>query len=107
MLATLFGLAWLSAMGAAGVVALRRSVCELSSLEKFAYGVPLGVVGGSFLLLLGAIMFGLSAGLVWLVGLLCLAFAVVAGTGWRPAETGARLLAGARRSRALVDDAEA
>jgi hypothetical protein len=60
MLSTLAGLAFLAAMGAVGVTALRRAAGFLEPLERFAYGIPLGVVAGSLALLGLAIPLGLT-----------------------------------------------
>ncbi|HET8628239.1 MAG TPA: hypothetical protein VFL91_12500 [Thermomicrobiales bacterium] len=77
MVAGAASLVVLAAMGAAGVAALRRWAGWLEPLEQFAYGVPLGVVAASLVLLALAIAFGLSAALVAFVGLASAAGAVV------------------------------
>src|SRR3954452_5835358 len=69
------------ALGLPGVVALRRLTDRLTSLEVWAYGLPLGEVVGSLAILVLAIIFrGLSTALVLVVGLVS---AVGALLGWR------------------------
>lgn len=79
MISLLAGVALLAAMGAPGVAALRRAGFDLDPLERVAYGIPLGVVASSLVLLGLAIFLGLSVPLVVGVGF---AAAVVAGLLW-------------------------
>ncbi len=83
MLSLLAGLALLAAMGAMGVAGLRRATTCLEPLEQLAYGVPLGTVVGSLVMLGLATAFGLSAPLVIAVGLVS-AIAAVALWPRRP-----------------------
>ena len=68
MISLLAGVALLAAMGAPGVAALRRAGLDLDPLERVAYGLPLGVVVSSLVLLGLAIFLGLSVPLVVAVG---------------------------------------
>lgn len=61
-------LAVLVAMGALGVVALRRGRQWLDPLEQVAYGIPLGIVAASLVLLALASFVGLSPAVVVFVG---------------------------------------
>lgn len=79
MISLLAGVALLAAMGAPGIAALRRSGLDLDPLERIAYGIPLGVVASSLVLLGLAIFLGLSVPLVVAVGF---AAAVIAGLLW-------------------------
>lgn len=69
-------LALLAAMGALGIAALRRCLPALALLEQLAYGIPLGVVVASLLLLPLAIPFGLTSALVVILGVGCAVGAV-------------------------------
>jgi len=64
MIGVVASLALLAAMGAVGVAALRRSSRVLDPLEQLVYGVPLGVVAASLVLLVLASGLGLGPGLV-------------------------------------------
>lgn len=79
MISLLAGVALLAAMGAPGIAALRRAGVDLDPLERIAYGIPLGVVVSSLVLLGLAIFLGLSVPLVVAVGVAC---PVVAGLLW-------------------------
>lgn len=79
MISLLAGVALLAAMGALGIAALRRAGFDLDPLERVAYGIPLGVVASSLVLLGLAIFLGLSVPLVVAVGI---ASTVVAGLLW-------------------------
>lgn len=58
----------LLALGLPGVIALRRLTDQLTTLEEWVYGLPLGAVVGSLALLVLSIIFGrLSTGLVIVV----------------------------------------
>ncbi len=59
-------------MGVLGMVVLRRTASFLNTLELVAYGVPLGVVCASLLLLAIAWFTGLHSLLVILVGVACI-----------------------------------
>jgi hypothetical protein len=61
----------LAAMGALGWAGLNRFGGHLSRLERFAYGVPIGMVVATLALALGAIAVGLSAPLVLADALAC------------------------------------
>ncbi|MDP9366156.1 MAG: hypothetical protein M3Q10_18375, partial [Chloroflexota bacterium] len=68
MVSLLAGFALLAAMGVLGVAGLRRTAPCLEPLELTAYGLPLGVVGGSLAMLALATAFGLDTPLVLAVG---------------------------------------
>jgi hypothetical protein len=67
MLGAFAALLVLAGMGWTGTALLRKAGAGLSPLESIAYGVPLGTVVGSLLILVLAGPFGLSATLVWIV----------------------------------------
>ena len=74
----------LLALGLPGVIALRRLTDQLTALEEWVYGLPLGVVVGSLALLGSATIFGgLSTGLVIVVAVVSLAGALWAWL-WSP-----------------------
>ncbi|WP_040668945.1 hypothetical protein, partial [Nitrolancea hollandica] len=79
MIGLLAGVALLAAMGAPGIAALRRAGVDLDPLERVVYGIPLGVVVSSLVLLGLAIFLGLSVPLVVAVGV---AGPVAAGLLW-------------------------
>lgn len=79
MIGLLAGVVLLAAMGAPGVAVLRRAGFDLDPLERVAYGIPLGVVASSLVLLGLAIFLGLSTPLVVAVGI---ASGVIAGLLW-------------------------
>ena len=79
IMSALASLLLLAAMGMLGVAALRRAVRWLDPLEQIAYGIPLGVVVASLVLLVAAIVAGLSGPLVVVVGFGC---AMGAGLLW-------------------------
>ena len=79
MISLLTGVALLAVMGAPGVAALRRAGLDLDPLERVTYGIPLGVVVSSLVLLGLAIFFDLSVPLVVIVGF---AGAVATGLLW-------------------------
>ncbi|HEU4792908.1 MAG TPA: hypothetical protein VFS96_04555 [Nitrolancea sp.] len=79
MISLLAGVVLLAAMGAPGVAVLRRAGFDLDPLERVSYGIPLGVVVSSLVLLGLAIFLGLSVPLIVVVGV---ASAVVAGLLW-------------------------
>ncbi len=64
MLAVVAALGFLAALGGFGVVVLRRSGPNLTTLESVAYGAPLGTVVGTLLILLLARVIGLTAATV-------------------------------------------
>lgn len=68
LIGLLAALALLLAMGALGVALLRRFARLLDPLEQIAYGVPLGVVGASLVLLALACVISLSPALVAGIG---------------------------------------
>jgi len=82
MVSVLVALGLLTAMGAVGAATLRRARLGLDPLEQVAYGVPLGAVAGSLALLVLAIPFGLTDGVVIAVGAVC---AFAAGYLWTDA----------------------
>src|SRR6187431_313700 len=54
---TLFvALLYLAALGISGVAVLRRLTCQMTTLEKWTYGLPLGNVAWSLVILLLAIV---------------------------------------------------
>jgi hypothetical protein len=63
--------------GAAGTLALRRLHLGLTPLEQLSYGLPLGVVAYSLILLGGASIWGLTGWTIGLPWVFCLIFAVV------------------------------
>lgn len=73
----LSSLLFFAALAAPGVSALGRFVPEFSRVERTAYGVPLGFVGGTLGLLALACVFGLTSVLVVLWALLCVVLAVI------------------------------
>jgi hypothetical protein len=82
LLTVLAALVMLAAMGALGVALLRRYADELDPLEQCSYGLPLGVVIGSLVVLALACLIGLSTVLVVAVGLLCAFGAVLLWPDW-------------------------
>ncbi|MBV9791028.1 MAG: hypothetical protein JOZ51_22730 [Chloroflexi bacterium] len=83
MLGLLAALALLLAMGALGVALLRRLARLLDPLEQLVYGVPLGVVIASLVLLALAILFGLSPLLVAAIGVGSVLAAALIWPDWR------------------------
>ena len=71
MLSVVVSLVLLAAMGGIGVVVLRRAKLGLEPLEEVAYGVPLGAVVASLVLLALAGPLGFGALLVVTVGAWC------------------------------------
>ncbi len=83
-LATLVAaLVLLSAMGAPGLALLRRFTPMLDSLERIAYGLPLGVVGSSLLLLGLACSFGLNPIVVAVTGAISAIGAALLWPDWQ------------------------
>lgn len=82
MVSGLAALGLLATMGAVGVAALRRLGLGLDPMEHLAYGVSLGTVVASLALLALAFPFGLTTGLVLVVGAAC---SFVAGFLWADA----------------------
>ncbi len=64
MLEVVSALSFLAALSGFGVVVLRRSSSNLTTLESVAYGAPLGTVLGTLLILLVARVVGLTAATV-------------------------------------------
>src|SRR5947209_7514746 len=87
-------------MGLGGVATLRRLTDRLEPLERWAYGLPLGVVVGSLVLLALAIPLGLQSWLVLLVAAASAALALVAWP-WPVARDSLRVLFGASSDRSL------
>jgi hypothetical protein len=69
MLSAFAALLVLLGMGWTGATLLHKLDAGLESLELFAYGVPLGIVLSSLVILVLAAPFGLNAVLVWIVTL--------------------------------------
>lgn len=99
MLAVVAALGFLAALGGFGVVVLRRSGPNLTTLESVAYGAPLGTVLGTLLILLLARVIGLTAatvtvGAAALMGALSRRLFSCAGRsfGWAPLRTRTRAL---------------
>jgi hypothetical protein len=85
-LSALAGLALLGAMGVLGVALLRRATGSLDSLELIAFGVPLGIVAGSLVMLAAASVAGtLRGALILGVGVVAVGLAVAL---WRRREAG-------------------
>lgn len=76
----LLALLYLAALGLSGVAVLRRLTCRMTPLEKWAYGLPLGNVAWSLVILVLAILFRrLTLPIVLAVGV---AGGAVAGWLW-------------------------
>ncbi len=71
MIGFIVAMAFLTVTGAVGVAALARARLGLTPLEMIAYGVPLGGVGSTLVLLILAILFGLTAPVVIVLALGC------------------------------------
>jgi hypothetical protein len=81
MLSYFVATALLLALGSVGVALLHRFDDTFDPLEQFVYGLPLGVMAGTLLLLPLAILAGFSPALIVLVALACLAGAVALWPG--------------------------
>ncbi len=88
MTAAVLSVAVLAAMGGLGWAAFERWFGHLSAVERFAYGVPVGMVVASLALVPGAIVTGgLGATLVLVDALACVVLALIIAFG-RGALTG-------------------